>query len=67
MYTGQYRSRAKEVNHYLYTAIIKITNLLDSTVARNSINVNVVGHTGYCGYMHDVTMTLCAPSIINVH
>ena len=39
--------------------IVKITNLLVSTVARNSINFNVVGHTGDCGYMHDVAMTVC--------
>ena len=25
----------------------------------NSINFNVVCHTGCCGYMHAVTMTLC--------
>ena len=37
--------------------IVKITNLLVSTVARNS------GSTGYCGYLHDVTMTLCVSSI----
>ena len=29
----------------------------------NSINFNLVCHTDYCGYMHDVTVTLCAPSI----
>ena len=40
-----------------------MTNLLVSTVARNSIHFNLVCHTGCCGYMHDVTMTLCAPSI----
>ena len=34
-----------------------------STVARNSIHFNLVCNTGCCGYMHDVTMTLCAPSI----
>ena len=26
-------------------------------------NFNVVCNTGCCGYMHDVTMTLCAPSV----
>ena len=26
-------------------------------------NFNVVCHTGCCGYIHDVAMTLCAPSV----
>ena len=43
--------------------IVKITKLLISTVARNSINCNLVCNTGCSGYIHDVTMTLCAPSI----
>ena len=42
---------------------VKITNLLVSTVARNSINLNLVCNIGCCGYIHDVTMTLCVPSI----
>ena len=40
--------------------IVKITKLLISTVARNS---NLVCNTGCSGYIHDVTMTLCAQSI----
>ena len=46
--------------------IVKTTNLLVSTAARNSINFSIVCDTGCCGYIHvrDVTMTLCAPSII---
>ena len=58
----------KLISHHQHTVIhytakiVKITNLLVSIVARNSINFNVVGHTGYCGYMHDVTMTLCVLS-----
>ena len=43
--------------------VCKITNILVSTFARNSIYFNLVCHTGCCDYMHDVTMTLCAPSI----
>ena len=39
--------------------IVKITILLVSTVAYIP---NLVCHTGCCGYMHDVTMTTCAPS-----
>ena len=34
-----------------------------STVARNSMKCNVVCNTGCCGYIHDVNMTLCVPSI----
>ena len=26
---------------------------------QKSINFNLICHTGCCGYMHDVTMTLC--------
>ena len=26
-------------------------------------NFNVVCHTGFYGYIHDVAMTLCAPSV----
>ena len=44
--------------------IVKTTNLLVSTAARNSINFSIVCDTGCCGYILDVTMTLCAPSII---
>ena len=32
-------------------------------IARNSIHLNVVCHTGCCGYMHDVTMALCVKSV----
>ena len=47
-------------NRVFVPALVKITILLVSTVARNSIYCN----TGCCcGYMHDVTMTLCALSI----
>ena len=41
--------------------IANITNLLVSTVARNSMNFNLVCQL--YGYIRDVTMTLYAPSI----
>ena len=43
--------------------IVKITNLMVSTVARNSIHFNLLFHTGCCCYMHDVTMRFGSPSI----
>ena len=43
---------------YYYTLQkLNYYNLLVSIVARNSLNFNLVRHTGCYGYMHDVAMT----------
>ena len=41
-------------SHFLLNSIINL---------QVHIHFNIVRHTGCCGYIHDFTITLCAPSI----
>ena len=52
--------------HYQFTntrvhVLIESNRLLNSIInSQVHINFNIVCHTGCCGYIHDVTITICA-------